>query len=206
VIRFGLRAGRPRRLLLVAAATLLPVLAGCEAGNNAPTVSFHQPTDATGTTVSDDQLAIRNVFVLGTPLGGSLQPGESAGLYFAVINSGRADRLVSITAPGTSPSVTLPGGGINVRSLHPVFLQGPVTQAYLTDLSRTVTNGSSIKIVMHFLRAGPVTLQVPVFARTQNFFAFGQPPTPTPSPTATATAGHRHHRRPSPTPTPSATS
>ena len=35
-----------RRLLLASAAALLPVLAGCEAGNQAPTLEFRVPTDA----------------------------------------------------------------------------------------------------------------------------------------------------------------
>ena len=37
-----------RRPLLASAAALLPVLAGCEAGNQAPTLEFHVPTDEIG--------------------------------------------------------------------------------------------------------------------------------------------------------------
>jgi len=210
VIRSGWRSALPRRLVLVAAAALIPAIAGCEAGNNAPTLAFHYPTDAAGTTVG--QLSIRNVFIVGAPLGSSLAPGQSASLFLALVNDGSSpDRLLSITAPGSASSVVLAGGSIEVISRHPVFLTGPQPKAYLVDLTRTLTSGSDIKLVLNFLKAGPVTLMVPIFAKATHYVTYGAPPSPTPS----ATTGKHHHHStapavvggsPTPGPTPSPTS
>jgi copper(I)-binding protein len=199
-----------RRLVLVAAAALIPVLAGCEAGINAPTLDFHYPTDAAGTAVGD--LSIRNVFVLGAPLGRNLVKGQSASLFLALVNNGAPDKLISITAPGTAASVTLPGA-IPIRVGHPVFLTGPHPEVVLTDLTRTVTSGSSIRLVLTFQKAGPVTLLVPVMARATHYVTYAPPqlvvtPSPTASTTATPTPSptrsprHRRHATPSPSVSP----
>jgi copper(I)-binding protein len=196
--------GAPRRLLLVAVAALIPVLAGCEAGNNAPTLAFHYPTDPTGTAIGT--LSIRNVFVLGAPLGRNLVPGQSASLFLAVVNGGAPDRLVSVSAPGTATSVTLPGS-VPIVFGHPVFLTGPRPQVVLTDLTRTVKSGSTIRVVLTFQKAGPVTLLVPVFARATHFVTYA-PPQPVVSPTITITRHPGHGRpsaSPSASPSPSAT-
>lgn len=174
MIRSGWRGPLPRRLMLVAAAALIPVLAGCEAGVNSPTQQFHYPTDSAGTVVG--KLSIRNVFVLGAPIGAHLPAGKSASLFLALVNDGAPDRLVSISAPGTASSVTLPSGGAEIRSGRPVFWTGPVPMAYLTDLTRPLTSGSDIKLVLHFLKAGPVTLEVPVFARVLQYSTLSPPP------------------------------
>jgi len=181
----------PRRLVLVAAAALIPVLAGCEAGNNAPTLSFHYPTDAAGITVGD--LAIRNVFVLGAPLGRNLAAGQSASLFLALVdsNGGAPDRLISITAPGTAASVTLPGS-VPVVYGHPVFLTGPRPMVVLRNLTRAVASGSNIRVVLTFQKAGPITLLVPVFARAAHFVTYA-PPQPVISPIMKV-AGHRTAR------------
>jgi hypothetical protein len=198
VIRSGWKNTPLRRLLLVSAVALIPVLAGCEAGNNAPTLQFHYPTDSAGTVAGT--IAIRNVFILGAPLGSALQPGQSASLYFSLINDGSTDRLLSITAPGNAASVHLPGT-IVVAQGKPILLNGPQPQAYLVDLTSTLTSGSSINLVLHFLKEGAVTLQVPIFPRATHYVTYSPPPSPTPS---ASTAARRHHRAsatPSATPT-----
>lgn len=196
MIRSGWGSSLPRRLVLVAAAALIPVIAGCEAGNNAPTVEFHYPTDAAGTVVG--ALSIRNVFVLGTPLGSSLRRGQSASVFLAVVNDGSPDRLISISAPGSAASVTLPAGGVLVTYGHPALLTGPKPEVFLTGMTRTITNGSDIKLVLRFAVAGPVTLEVPVMARATHYVTYGIPPSPSPSPSPSATPGRRHHPTPSP--------
>jgi len=203
--------GASRRLALVAAAALIPVLAGCEAGNNAPTLSFHFPTDAAGTTVGD--LAIRNVFVLGAPLGRNLSAGQSASVFLALVSlcGGAPDTLVSISAPGTAASVTLLPGSTPVAYGHPVFFTGPRPQIVLTNLTRTVTSGSSLRLVLTFQKAGPITLLVPVFARASHLVTYAPPqPVVTPTVTITVAAGHRasarHHAHASPSPSPGAAS
>jgi hypothetical protein len=173
VTRSGWRGTLSRRLVLGAAAALIPVLAGCEAGNNAPTLQFHYPTDAAGTVVGD--ISIRNVFVLGAPLGSSLHTGQSASLFLAIVNDGAPDRLQSISAPGTATSVSLPSGGVPVIDGHPVFLSGPKPQLVLTDLTRTVNSGSTIKLQLTFQKAGLVTLVVPVMARATHYVTYAPP-------------------------------
>jgi copper(I)-binding protein len=203
VIRSGWRSTLVRRLALGAAAVLIPVLAGCEAGNNAPTLQFHYPTDAAGTVVGD--ISIRNVFVLGAPLGSSLHTGQSASLFLAIVNDGAPDRLQSISAPGSATSVSLPSGGVPVVDGHPVFLSGPRPELVLTDLTRTITGGSTIKLQLTFQKAGLVTLVVPVMARASHYQTYAPPqqsavtPNPTVTPTPSTTAS------PSATPDASAT-
>jgi copper(I)-binding protein len=189
-------SGSPRRLLIVAAAALLPVLAGCEAGNNAPTLDWHQPTPGAGTQFRD--IAIRNVFVLGPPSLASLPPGASASLFFALVNTGRPDRLISVQAPGTAAAVTIAGSTIRLGTSQAVLLTGPQPKAVLTGLTRTVTSGSTITLILSFQRAGSITMQVPVLAMMNAYSTFSPPATPTP----TATPGKHHHAA---APSPSAT-
>ncbi len=184
------------RLVLVAAVALIPALAGCEAGNNAPTLNFHYPTDAAGTAVGD--LSIRNVFVLGAPIGRDLTRGESASVFLALVNTGAPDKLISITAPGTAASVTLPAGGVPVVLGRPVYYAGPMPQVVLRDLTRPLRSGSDITLRLIFEKAGPVTLQVPVLPRA-NQFATLEPPLP-----AAATPAAAAHASAQTTPTPSA--
>jgi copper(I)-binding protein len=202
VIGSGWRSALSRRLVLAAAVAVIPVLASCEATNNAPTLQFHPPTDTALTDVGT--LAIRNVFVLGAPLGHNLAKGSSASLFLAMVNSGAADTLVSITAPGTAASVTLPGS-VPVIFGHPVSFSGPRPRLVLTDLTRTLKSGTTIKLVLTFQKAGTVTMLVPVMARAAHYVTFA-PPQPivsaTPSPTTTAKHPKRHA---SPSPSPSTT-
>jgi len=184
------------RLLLVAAIALIPAVAGCEAGNNAPTLDFHYPTDAAGTVVGN--LSIRNVFILGAPLGSSLTTGQSASLFLALVTTGSSDKLISISAPGTASSVVLPAGGIPVVYGHPVFYAGPTPQIVLRGLTRTVTSGSAVTLVLNFQKAGPVRLMVPVMPRAAQYATL-KPPLPAAT-TPTTAANHAQT-----TPTPSVT-
>jgi copper(I)-binding protein len=189
---------RLRSLLLVSVAALIPVLAGCEAGDNAPTADFHYPTDAAGTVAGD--LSIRNVFVLGAPLGSSLARGQSASLFFAVVNTGTPDRLISISAPGVATSVRLPAGGVAINTNESVLLTGPTPVAYLVKLTRPLGSGTDITIVMNFQKQGPVSVQVPVFARATHYVTYS----PAPSAPVTTTAKHKHkHAGATATPSPS---
>jgi copper(I)-binding protein len=166
------------RLLLAAVAALVPLLAGCEAGGNAPTLSWHPPTDGAEATVGG--IAISNVFVLGAPLSGTLAAGHSAALFFALVNTGPPDRLLSITAPGTATSVTLPGATVGLATQQAVLLTGPRPLAVLNDLTREVTGGSFVRLIMTFKNAGSVTLEAPVMPRAQYYATFS-PPAPSPS-------------------------
>jgi hypothetical protein len=204
VIRSRHRTARPRRLLVLAIAALIPVLAGCEAGNNAPTQEWHQPTDGAGTV--HDHISIRHVFVLGAPIGSAVPAGQSAGVFLALINNGSPDKLLSITAPGTAASVSLPGGAVGLASQQAVLLTGPAPKVILEHLLRSLNGGGSVRLVMNFQNAASVTLDVPVVPQAQYYSTFSAPPTPTPTPTPTATpVKHSRHRRtakPSASPSP----
>ncbi len=201
------RAHRPRRLVVLAMAALIPLLAGCEVGNNAPTQQWHQPTAGAGTQV--DQIAIRNVFVLGAPVTGQLNAGQSASLFFAVVNSGTPDRLLSVSAPGAAKSVTLPGGSVNLATNRGVFLTGPAPQVILNDLTRPLSGSAYIHLVMTFQNAGSVALLVPVVARA-SYYATFLPPSPAPTATrrkhpASASPAPSGAATPSASPTPAPT-
>lgn len=215
MFRSGWRSALPRRLVLVAVALLIPVLAGCEADNDAPSLQFHYPTDTAGYPPDSagssamGNLSIRNVFVLGAPIGRNLVKGQSASLFLALINGGGPDKLVSISAPGSATAVSLPAGGVPVVYGHPVFLTGPKPQLVLVDLTRTIRSGSSLRLNLTFQNAGTISLIVPVMPRAVQYETYAPPqPTvtttvsPSVSPTSSATP-KSHGSHPSPTPTPS---
>ena len=184
----------PRRLLVLAIAALIPALAGCEAGNNAPTQEWHQPTDGAGTVLNN--ISIRNVFVLGAPIGQTIGTGQSASVFLALINdNGSADRLVKISAPGTARSVTLPGGSVRLGSQQVVLLTGPAPEVVLQDLIRPLSGGSTVRLVLTFQNAGSTLdgITVPVMPRAQYYSTFSPPPTPTPTPSPVV-AKSRHRR------------
>jgi copper(I)-binding protein len=186
-----------RRLLVLAIAALVPALAGCEAGNNAPTQEWHQPTD--GSAVVLDNIAIRNVFVLGAPIGSTIGVGHSAGVFLALINSGSADKLVRVSAPGTARSVTLPRGGVSLASQQAVFLTGPAPKVILQGLTRPLTGGSTVRLVLTFRNAASVNLTVPVMPRAQYYSTFS--PAASPSPSPSVAKGKHAAATPSPSPT-----
>jgi copper(I)-binding protein len=199
VIRSSHRKTGPRGLAVLAIAALIPVLAGCEAGNNAPTLEFHPPTD--GAEANAGAIAIRNVFVLGAPLGSTLAAGHSAGVFLALVNSGAPDRLLSISAPGAAKSVTLPGGTVSLARQQAVLLTGPAPKVVLEDLTHPLAGGSYIRLVLHFQNAASVTLDVPVMPRAQYYSTFS----PAPSPTPTKIKKGRHGSTATPTPSASPT-
>ena len=195
------RAALPRRLCIAAVAALIPALAGCEAGTNAPTQQWHQPTDGAETILHG--IAIRNVFVLGAGPDSALAAGKSAGLFLALVDSGSPDRLLSISAPGTAKSVRLPGGKpVPVSGESPVLLTGPRPEVVLSGLVRALPGGTFIRVIMNFENAGSVTLSVPVMSRAHHYSTFSAPPTP--APTARRTSGRPATASPGATPTPAA--
>ena len=193
-----------RALVVVMAAGLALAIAGCEAGGAAPTQHWHPPT-AGASTIVDNTLRINNVFVLGAPPAASLPAGSSAGLFLAMANSGAPDRLLAVTAPGTALAVQAPAGGVGIATNQSVLLTGPAPRVVLRGLLHRVRGGQAIRVVLHFLRAGAVSMLLPVMPRAQFFSTFSPAPAPPqPTPTATLPAGKHGHATPSPSVTPSA--
>jgi copper(I)-binding protein len=186
----------------VAAVALVPVLAGCEAGGNAPVLHWHPPTNGASATIHEGggEIAIRNAFILGAPVNATLPAGSSAGLFVGLVNTGPRDRLVSISAPSAATSVTLPTGGVVLEQDQSALLTGPEPKLILTGLTRSLPGGTYVKVLLTFQKAGSVSLDVPVLSRSDSFATFS--PAPTVSPTPTASAKGRHHGT-SATPTPS---
>ncbi len=68
-----------RRLLFGAMAVLVPALAGCEAGFNAPTLEYHPANSAANTT--QHGISFSNLFVLDTASNGAGVAGGRAGVF-----------------------------------------------------------------------------------------------------------------------------
>jgi copper(I)-binding protein len=168
-----------RRLLIGAVALLLPALAGCEAGFNAPTLEFHQASN--GTTIVQNNIRIDDAFVLASaPAGVS---GGQAGTFLTIYAT-NGDRLVSASAPGAASSVKLTNGPVNLPADTLVDLSGPVPQVVLTGLTSPLTGGETIQMSFTFAVAGTITLPVPVEAHTTYYATYSPPAVPGASPTA----------------------
>ena len=170
-----------RRLLLGAIAVLLPALAGCEAGFNAPTLQYH-PANS-GANVMQNGISLSNVFVLGAPIGSAVPPGGRAGVFLAIVAQ-NGDQLVSVSAPGTASAVKVAGGSVDLPAQSLVNLGGPTPQVVLTGLTSQLSGGQSIQLSFNFARAGTITIDVPVEPRAYDYATYSPPAIPTPTATA----------------------
>jgi copper(I)-binding protein len=173
-----------RRLLLGAIAVLVPALAGCEAGLNAPTLTYHPA--AYGATTMVNGITIDNLFVLGPGLNSVLPAGGQAGVFVAM-QAENGDRLVSVSAPGTASSVKVAGGSVDLPQQTLVDLSGPVPKIVLTGLSTPLSGGQTVQLVLNFATAGLVMLSVPVEPRAYDYATYSPPPIPKPAPSPAVT-------------------
>jgi copper(I)-binding protein len=174
-----------RRLLVGAVALLVPVLAGCEAGLNAPTLEFHPASY--GVSVVKDGITIDNAFVLGPALDTTLPAGGQAGVFLA-LETQNNDRLVSVSAPGAAASVQLTTGSVDLAPQALVNLNGPSPSIVLTGLTAPLSGGQTIPLVLTFANQGAITVDLPVMPQAYEYATYSPPPTPTPTPTPTAHA------------------
>ena len=178
-----------RRLLLGALAVLVPALAGCEAGLNAPTLDFHPA--AFGAYATKNGISISNAFVLGPSLSGPAVAGGRAGVFLSIIAE-NGDKLVSVSAPGTATAGRIAGGSVDLPPAAPVDLTGPVPQVVLTGLANPLQGGETVTLNLKFAAAGTVTMAVPVEPQAYEYSTFSPPPTPAPAkkanPSASASA------------------
>jgi copper(I)-binding protein len=164
---------------------LTPAIAGCEAGNNAPTLEFHSASAGAQTTVNGIRIA--NAFVLGAPSGATVPAGQSASLFLSLYNGdASSDTLVSASASGAADSVTLDGGSVTLPAYTAVNLTGPSPSVVLTTLSKPLTAGGYVPVTLDFEHAGSVTLQVPV--EPQSYYWSTYSPPASPSATSTSTS------------------
>jgi copper(I)-binding protein len=194
-----IRCSALRLLAIAAAVALIPALAGCAAGRNAQTNQSFDTTNGASTVFNN--IAIRNVFVLGSDPSTALQPGQSASMFLALVNNGSADQLTTVSAPGTAASVTIQGGTVKLLVGRPALLTGPEPRLVLSGLTRSLTSGQSILMALTFQNAGTVTMAVPVIAPIDYYATFSPPP-PTPTPTPTPTPSKKRASK-SPQPSPS---
>jgi copper(I)-binding protein len=186
VIRASSGKSAARRLLLGAGvlAVLTPAIAGCEAGNGAPTLEFHAASGGAQTVFNG--IRINNVFVLGAPSGATVPSGSSASLFLSLYNGGKsADTLESITATGTASSISVTGSPVTLPAFSAVNLTGPQPTAVLNDLTTSLTSGTTVPVTLTFAHAGSVTLQVPVEPQSYYWTTYS-PPAPSPSASAGA--------------------
>jgi copper(I)-binding protein len=192
------------RLLLGAGvlALLIPAIAGCEAGADAPTLEFHSASFGAQTVFNG--IRITNAFVLAAKAGVTLPSGSSASLFVSLYNGGdNSDTLLSAKATGSAASISLSDGAVPLpANSAPVNLTGPQPMVVLENLSKPLTGGTSIPVTFDFQHAGTVTLQVPVEAQSFQWATFSAPAsaptgaaavststaTPVTSPSATASA------------------
>ena len=162
-------------LLIGALALLIPAIAGCEAGLNAPTLEFHPASSGANTVVNG--IKINNVFVLSAPSGSSVPAGSSAGMFLALFNGGMSDdQLLGVSAPGSAASVQLSGGSVSLPVQSAVNLTGPHPEVVLNGLTRPLSGGQAVRVVFNFLHAGAVKLDVPVEPQSYSFSTFSAPP------------------------------
>jgi hypothetical protein len=173
-----------RRLLAGAIVVLIPALAGCEAGLNAPTANFHPA--ANGAYQTTGPVMINNAFVLGAPMGQSLPAGGNASVFLALY-SPNGDQLTSISA-SDAQSVTVTGGTVNIPASTSVNLTGPTPEVVLTGLKEPLTAGGTVEMTFTFASARAVNLAVPIVPQANAYATFAQPSTAAPTPTDTATA------------------
>ena len=176
-----------RRVMIGGVALLAPVLAGCEAGNGAPVLEFHPA--ANGAAGTADALTVSDAFILGGANGQPVPAGGSASMFLSVYNGGStADKLVGVDTNGVAKSVQLTGNSIAVPAQSAADLEGPQPKVVLRNLSKALTSGTTVEVLLSFQNSGSVELSVPVEARSTYYSSFS-PPAPAPSATKRVKVG-----------------
>lgn len=169
------------RCTLIAGLALLavPAIAGCEAGQDAPTLEFHP--SSSGAQAEFNNISISDAFVLGAPGDSAVPAGGSASLFLGLYNNGSSeDKLQSVTADGSAASVTIKGGGVSIPASSAANLTGPEPEIVLKDLAQPISGGQDIPVTFTFANAGSKTLDVPVESQADYYSTYSPPPGTTP--------------------------
>jgi hypothetical protein len=170
-----------RRLLFGAMALLVPALAGCEAGFNAPTLQYH-PANFTANTIKNG-ISFSNLFVLDNANNGEGVAGGRAGVFLSLYTQ-NGDRLTKVSAPGTASSVKIAGGSVNLPADAVVNMSGPVPKVVLTGLTNPLAGGGTVTLSFTFAKAGTITIPVPVEPKSFDYATYSPPAIPNPAPSA----------------------
>jgi copper(I)-binding protein len=174
-----LAAHRPRWVLLAALAALVFV-AGCAAGQRAPSSSEISTIDGVNANVGSMQ--VRNLGLAAPPTDAGYAVGDSARLVFAMVNTGpREDQLISVTSPAAGSATSNPIGAAatsatGARSqphaftpisaapgeLVPVGYGSPAASVTLQSLTKPLISGQTLIVTLGFRDAGTRTIQIPV--------------------------------------------
>ena len=179
------------RLLLGAGALalLIPAIAGCEAGDDAPTLQFHAASSGAQTVVNG--IRITNMFVLGAPSGSTL-PARLVGQPVPVALQRRrqlATRWRASRRPARPRASPCPAGTVaapgerRARQPDRAAADGRAQQPGHAAARRV----GYIPVTLQFQHAGPVTLQVPVEPQSY-YWATYSPPASAPASRATPAA------------------
>ena len=133
-----------RRLLIGAIAILVPTLAGCEAGLNAPTLEFHPASFGVSTVVNG--ITFDDLFVLGPALNETLPPGGQTGVFLSLSAQFSDDKLVAVSAAGTASSVQLVNGPVTLVQGTVVDLSGPHPEIVLNGLTNPLSGGETVRL------------------------------------------------------------
>src|SRR5438876_8021863 len=135
-------------MLIAAVVLLVPALAGCEAGLNAPTLEFHPASNGAHDVVND--ITISNAFVLGPQSGGTLPAGGSASFFVGLYNGGQGDdALLSVSAPTAAKTATIDGGSVSLPVNASANLTGPEPKVILSGLTRPLSGGQAIPGILN---------------------------------------------------------
>jgi copper(I)-binding protein len=175
-------APRSRWALLAALAALVFV-AGCAAGQRAPSSSEISTIDGVNANIGSMQ--VRNLGLAAPPTNAGYAAGDSAQLVFGMINSGaQDDQLISVTSPVAASATSSPMGSgrtaaspspssgssasfspISVPPGHGVQVgYGEPDSATVTlhGLNKPLISGQTLTVTLGFRAAGTKTIQIAV--------------------------------------------
>jgi copper(I)-binding protein len=157
--------GRPRlACLAVSSLAVLPLLAACDAGQQASTAT--ESPDVIGVHGGVGDVVLDDVFIDGSA---TVATGASIPLRGALTDDGpAADRLLSVSTPAAA-SVELLGangqpstGGIPIPAYGQVDAVHGSPQMLLVDVASPIGPVALVPVTFTFADAGSVTLDVPV--------------------------------------------
>ena len=153
------KAPGSRRLRGAVAALGLLLAAGCGANFDAQTNKIYQP--AAGVNDQEGQVHAFNVLVVHSEGRGTL--------IGALLNkAARSDALVAVTGRSERSDLTAEIDGSQL-DLPPDQLAQIGDDGAVSISGEGLTLGASVEITLRFQNAGPVTVEVPVVARTGDY-------------------------------------